>query len=191
MPVVSVVYASRHGATRGIAERISEVLRAEGLEATVASADAPLDPAAEAFVIGSAVYVGSWLKEAKAFVEHHAVQLRQRPVWLFSSGPLAPAAPGTEGREAVNPAVVQELSDLARPRDHGVFAGAFDPSDPPKAISERVIRALPAMQDILVPGDFRDWPAIEAWAHGIAASLRPAATVRPAAPVAAAGGPTM
>jgi menaquinone-dependent protoporphyrinogen oxidase len=37
MARVLVVYASRHGGTRGIAERIGEVLQAEGLEATVAT----------------------------------------------------------------------------------------------------------------------------------------------------------
>ena len=36
---VLVVYASRHGGTRGIAERIGEVLQADGLDAQVASAD--------------------------------------------------------------------------------------------------------------------------------------------------------
>jgi menaquinone-dependent protoporphyrinogen oxidase len=30
---------------------------------------------------------------------------------------------------------------------------------------------MPAARDILPAGDFRDWPAIEAWAREIAAAL--------------------
>ncbi len=61
MTKMLVVYASRHGATRGIAERIGEVLRAEGLEASIATPDEGPDlSAVDAFVIGSGVYIGSW-----------------------------------------------------------------------------------------------------------------------------------
>jgi menaquinone-dependent protoporphyrinogen oxidase len=52
-----------------------------------------------------------------------------------------------------------------------VFAGAFDPKDPPRTLPERVIRMLPMSKGILPVGDFRDWPAIEAWARTIAAEL--------------------
>jgi menaquinone-dependent protoporphyrinogen oxidase len=52
-----------------------------------------------------------------------------------------------------------------------VFQGAFDPNDPPRAISERLVRLMPASNDLLPPGDFREWDAIEAWAHEIAAEV--------------------
>ena len=65
MTKVLVAYGSRHGGTRGIAERIGEVLRTEGLDVEVAAADHVTDVAdADAFVVGSGVYMGSWLKEA-------------------------------------------------------------------------------------------------------------------------------
>jgi menaquinone-dependent protoporphyrinogen oxidase len=31
---------------------------------------------------------------------------------------------------------------------------------------------IPAVKDAHPAGDFRDWPAIEAWAHGIAEALK-------------------
>ncbi len=45
MTKVLVVYGSRHGATRGIAVRIGEVLREDGLEAEVAAAATTLTSA--------------------------------------------------------------------------------------------------------------------------------------------------
>jgi menaquinone-dependent protoporphyrinogen oxidase len=191
MTRVLIVYGSRHGGTRGIAERIGEVLREEGLEATVTAADAARDVRdAGAFVVGSGVYMGSWLNEPLDFMRDHQQALSARPTWLFSSGPLpgsskeAPETdpvtnalgpmdgPGSGGRKKV-----EALSAAIQPRDHRVFFGAFDPKDPPKAMSERIVRMMPAAKDILPPGDFRDWDAIEAWAREIATAL--------AAPVAA------
>ena len=91
MTKVLVVYGSRHGATEGIAQRIGEVLRAQGLAAPVVSADMVADEDvrdADGFVVGSAVYMGHWLKEPTEFLENYPTPLRARPVWLFSSGPL-------------------------------------------------------------------------------------------------------
>lgn len=187
MAKVLVVHGSRHGGTRGIAERVGEVLRAEDHEVIVAPADhASLEDVrtADAFVVGSGVYMGSWLKEPLEFMGRHAEVLASRPTWLFSSGPLlgsskdqpdadpvanalGPAeGPGSGGRKKV-----EELSARIHPRAHRVFAGAFDPKDPPRALSERFVRMMPAARKVLPPGDFRDWDAIAAWAHEIAAEL--------------------
>ena len=182
-----VVYASRHGGTRGIAERLGEVLQADGFDAEVASADkAPRPDAADAVVIGSGVYMGSWLKEGTGFIERNQAALATRPVWLFSSGPLpgssrnttvvdpieaalGPAdGPGSGGRKRI-----AALSAVIHPRDHAVFAGAFDPNDPPRSMPERFLRIMPGSGNILPAGDFRDWPVIDAWAHEIGEALRP------------------
>jgi menaquinone-dependent protoporphyrinogen oxidase len=171
MTVVSVVYASRHGATRGIAERIAEVLRSDGLDATVAPAGGSANANAEAFVVGSAVYIGSWLKDATEYVKRNAAILDSRPVWLFSSGPLGTPGSQPVAGDPVNPKVVAELADAVHPRDHGIFYGAYDPNAPPVAISERLVRLSPMARTLLPAGDFRDWPAIETWAHRIAAEL--------------------
>ena len=182
---VLVVYASRHGGTRGIAERIGEVLLADGFDAQVASADkAPRPDTADAVVIGSGVYMGSWLKEPIGFIERNQATLAARPLWLFSSGPLPGSTakksgdpledalgpeegPGSGGRKKI-----AELSAATNPRDHRIFLGAYDPKDPPRAMSERLIRMMPGSGGLLPTGDFRDWDAIEAWASEIASSLR-------------------
>lgn len=191
MPRVEIVYASRHGGTAGIAERIADVLRREGNEVLLANAAERPDPAGfDAYVVGSGVYMGSWLKEGTDWLERHEAVLATRPVWLFSSGPLpgsskeAPDAdplsnalgpidgPGSGGRKKID-----AISAAIKPRGHGVFQGAFDPKDPPKSMSERLVRMMPAAKSILPPGDFREWDVIEAWARTVASQLPEMETV--------------
>ena len=189
MKKVLVVVASRHGATRGIADRIARVLEAEGLHAAVVSAKAAKDVAlADAVIVGSGVYMGSWLNDGVEFLEGHYPTLRMRPTWLFSSGPLKGSSAEKEGgslEDALGPATgpgsggrkrLEALKDKIRARGHRSFYGAFDPSDGPKSITEGFVRILPASKGLLPAGDYRDWDAIEAWAHEIATELK--ATVR-------------
>jgi menaquinone-dependent protoporphyrinogen oxidase len=186
MSRVQVVYASRHGGTTGIADRIAEVLRAEGVGVMVADAARKPDPDGDfdGYVVGSGVYMGSWLKEGLEFLERHQEILVARPVWLFSSGPLPGSSKETVSADPLEVALgpkegpgsgghrrIVGLAEAVGARDHRVFLGAFDPSDPPGSLSERVVRLMPASRKILPPGDFRDWDAIEAWAREIAASL--------------------
>jgi menaquinone-dependent protoporphyrinogen oxidase len=187
MTKVLVVYGSRHGATEGIARRIGEVLRAEGLAAPVVSADTVADEDvrdADGFVVGSAVYLGRWLKEPTEFLENHPSRLRARPVWLFSSGPLPgstaskdpndpltdalgpEAGPGSGGRKKI-----EELAASIGAREHRVFFGRYDPDAPPRSFPERIVRMLPMAKGVLPHGDFRNWPDIEAWASEIAAAM--------------------
>ena len=80
MARVTVVYASRHGATRGIATRIGEVLRERGFQTAVVEAhEAPNPATADAIVVGSAAYMGKWLDEADDFVRKYGDALRSRP----------------------------------------------------------------------------------------------------------------
>jgi menaquinone-dependent protoporphyrinogen oxidase len=64
-----VAYASKYGDTRQIAERIAQHLRAAaGLEVDVQPVKAIGELAGyDAVVLGSAVYYGSWVKQAVNF----------------------------------------------------------------------------------------------------------------------------
>lgn len=42
-----------------------------------------------AVVLGSAIYLGQWMKPAKEFAARETAALSSVPVWLFSSGPVA------------------------------------------------------------------------------------------------------
>lgn len=173
---VLVVYASRHGATEEIAQRIATGLTDAGLDAAaLAAAEARSVDDYDAFVVGSAVYMFHWMKEAVRFVKRHRETLAARPVWLFSSGPLGTDLVDDEGKdvlEEAEPKDLDELEAMAHPREHRVFFGAWDPEAPAKGMAERFLKAMPASRESLPAGDFRDWPAIDAWAAAIASELQ-------------------
>ena len=159
---VLVAYASKHGATRAIAERVAETLSQHGKEACAQPVESVKDAKFEAAVVGSAVYYGSWMKEAAQFVERNRTTLAEHPVWLFSSGPLGEHVTDDEEQ----PKEVAEFRESISPRDHRTFLGALDRSRLP--FPERMVaKAVRAPE-----GDFRDWPAIAAWAEGIARQLQ-------------------
>jgi menaquinone-dependent protoporphyrinogen oxidase len=81
-----VAYATRYGATRGIADTL--IAHGQPAEAHPVSAISDVGHY-DAFVIGSAVYMFHWRKEALRFVKRNRAVLARRPVWLFSSGPSA------------------------------------------------------------------------------------------------------
>jgi menaquinone-dependent protoporphyrinogen oxidase len=160
---VLVAYASKHGATQEIAERISAKLRQMRKEADVRPVDAVSDAGSyEAFVIGSAIYYGSWLKEATEWVHRNQSILANRPVWLFSSGPL-----GTDVKDAEQqPKEIADFQKTIKPRDHQIFFGSLDHNK--LTFTERmVLKAVRAHE-----GDYRDWAAIDAWAESIARDLK-------------------
>ena len=185
MSRVQVVYASRHGGTAGIAERIAQVLRGEGADVVLAdAADRPDPEGFDAFVVGSGVYLGSSLPQGVEFLERNQTILATRPVWLFSSGPLPGSSKTSDATDPIEVALgpkegpgsggrkrIEAASKLIGPRDHRVFLGAFDPHDPPKTMQERPIRMLPPARRVLPAGDFREWDAIEAWAGSIASAM--------------------
>lgn len=172
---ILVAYASRHGATRGIAERIAAILETDGLDVSLRAVDAvdTID-GYDAFVIGSAAYMGHWLKDAAGFVRRQRAGLAGHPVWFFSSGPVGTDAatdPGTDPLKASEPKEFAEFEHSVPSRDRHVFYGAYDPDLKPGSFLERLSSIIPAVRDALPAGDFRDWPAIEEWAHGIAREL--------------------
>ncbi len=160
---VLVTAATRHSATHEIAEAIAAGLAERGVDAEAL----PIGEVTSldrygAVVLGSAVYMGRWLGEARRFAQLHASTLCVMPVWLFSSGPLGPPEhpipPGT-------PADVPVLLRLTRATAHRTFAGRLKMKR--LHFAERAVaRTIHAPE-----GDARDWDAIDRFAGEIADEL--------------------
>ncbi len=171
---VLVAYASRYGTTGEIAQRIADRLTAAGHATEVKRAREAGDLAEyDAFVVGSAVYFGRWMREAADFVNANTDALGGGGgVWLFSCGPVGTPTDDASRAEQLTeaePGNVAELRQRLGARDHRVFYGALD-RDKLK-LAHRFLTVLPAGRALFSFGDFREWDEIEAWADGIAASL--------------------
>jgi len=173
--VVLVAYATKHGATAGIAERIAADLCHSGAPARSLPVHSVHDVRAfDAVVLGGAAYLSHWDQDATDFARTYRVALRARPVWLFSSGPLGGDVVDVDSAgllQTCRPKEFSELSALVRAQGVQVFLGADDPRALPATVGEHRSALLPAGRATPPAGDFRDWPDIDAWAAQIAAAL--------------------
>lgn len=162
-----VAYATKYGATAGIAEKIANVLREHGLEVTLRKVQEVGDPGAyTAVVLGSAVYIGQWRKEAASFLKTHEKTLAERPLWLFSSGPTGEGDPLELMRGWRFPQNLQPIAERIKPRDITVFHGALF-GEKLSWLERWVVKNVKAPI-----GEYRSWDAITVWAEGIAAVLK-------------------
>lgn len=172
MGTVLVAYATKHHSTAEIAEAIAEELRGHGFdtdclevgEATVGNHDA--------VIMGSAVYMGRWRREATAFLKHHRAELGRVPFWIFSSGPVGDHVEQdlAEDSKWLEPRKVLELAESVGLRGHTVFGGRI-PTDPRGFVEKGMAKNTPEGLR-----DARDWDQIRHWADGIAAELGAART---------------
>lgn len=159
---VIIVVGSKHGSTRSIAEAVGDELRNGGVDVSIVDANSAavsLD-CYDAAVIGSAVYVGRWMKDARNFLNANRESLRKMPLWLFSSGPLGD---GSEQPDAL--ADVSAFAKDVHARDHRIFSGSLDKADLSRA-ERAAVRLVHAPY-----GDAREWGEIRSWAKTIAAQL--------------------
>jgi menaquinone-dependent protoporphyrinogen oxidase len=153
------VIAERSGRMKVL---VTAVLREHGLDSTVGPPEvATTVDGYDAVVLGSAVYVGHWLKPARELVDRSRDALAVRPVWLFSSGPV-----GDPPKPEEDPVDVAEVVAATGARDHRVFAGKLVRKQ--LRFGDKAIAVALRVPD----GDFRDWTEIREWAAGIADVLR-------------------
>jgi menaquinone-dependent protoporphyrinogen oxidase len=164
---VLVTYGSKYGSTAEIARRVGQVLEREGLAVEVKPTGQVTDLGSyDAVVLGSAIYMGQWRKEAAAFLEENQQVLAERPVWFFSSGPTGAGDAADQMKGWRLPEKLQPAAERVHPREIVTFSGKLDPGML-NLLEKLVLKLVKAPT-----GDFRDWSLIETWAAGIARELR-------------------
>jgi menaquinone-dependent protoporphyrinogen oxidase len=164
---VLVTAASKHGATREIAKEIARVLDEHAVANEYLDIDDVTDLSSyEAYVVGSGIYLGNWLKDARRFLDTHAAELVQRPTWLFASGSIVGEPPIADDPDALRAGLVERLVETTHAREHKLFDGKLDTSK--LGLLERAaVRGAHASD-----GDYHDWDEINRWAEEIAGQLR-------------------
>ncbi|MGC0327998.1 menaquinone-dependent protoporphyrinogen oxidase [Streptomyces sp. SAI-170] len=158
---VLVAYGTNNGSTAKIAETIAEILRKEGLTAEALPArSVPSAVPYDAVVVGGGLYAGRWHKDARRFVRRHGKALAERPLWLFSSGPLDASA--SERDIPPVPAVKKAMARLDA-KEHVTFGGCLE-EGAKGWVARMIVRNGKG-------GDYRDFDQIEAWAARIGREL--------------------
>jgi menaquinone-dependent protoporphyrinogen oxidase len=164
---VLVVYGSARGGTQGLAEMVGDELRSMGIDSDVRPAgDVRRIDGYDAVIVGGALYAFRWHRAARRFAKRTATQLRERPTYFFSSGPLDESAlegdiPPVKG--------VRALMDRTDARGHVTFGGRLEPDA--KGFPARAMAKKNA-------GDWRDRDQVRRWTQAVATQLEADATQR-------------
>lgn len=157
MSKVLVAYASKCGSTGEVAQAIGETLCAHGATVDVRRIEEVGDATDyDAFVVGSAIRMGSWLPQAKKFVETNAALLRAAPTAFFTVHMLN--LDDSEESKAARAAYVAPVHAILEPQAEAFFAGKLELSK--MSFLDRMISKMMKAKD----EDRRDWHAIAAWA---------------------------
>lgn len=120
-----ILYATKHGATRDIAQRLAK--RMDGATTIdLGTGSAPAPGGYDCVIIGSSVYAGMLRKEAKEYASKHADALKAVKLGLFISG-MAPEGAQSYAESnypkdvATHAKVVQMLGGTFDPAKSGLF----------------------------------------------------------------------
>ncbi|BEP14093.1 flavodoxin domain-containing protein [Acidothermaceae bacterium B102] len=164
---ILVTAASKHGSTAEIAEAVASTLRVHGHDVVVCAPERVVGVSGfDCVVIGSALYTGGWVREARQFVGRFASDLQGRWIWLFSSGPVGdPMFPATQDLD-IGPILARTGA-----YEHVVFPGRLVAVG--LTLGERLAVRAAGVQ----AGDYRDWDAVRTWAERIDAVMSAAPPV--------------
>lgn len=163
---ILVTYASRFGATAGVAEAIGQTLKEMGAQVEVLPVTDVTDLTPyQAIIAGSAINGGAWLPEALQFVETHQAELQQKPFAAFLV--CMTLSMRNAGRyESYVSTWLEPVRRLVKPVDEGLFAGVLEIKKIP-SLSDRVKFRMSVLFGFWKEGDHRDWNRIRAWAESV------------------------
>jgi menaquinone-dependent protoporphyrinogen oxidase len=157
---ILIAYATKHDSTHQVAEAVAGVLREEGLDVDLrpAAAVGDVEPYA-AVVLGGALYMGRWHRDARHLLHSARHTLAQRPVFVFGMGPLDLEEKSVTGAREQLERALAKVPEV-EPASVAVFGGVIHQTD------------LHFPFNHMPEGDARDQDAIRAWALDVAGVLK-------------------
>jgi menaquinone-dependent protoporphyrinogen oxidase len=154
---ILVAYATKHGSTIEVAEGIADVLRDRGHEVDVGpAADVRALDGYSAVVLGGALYMGHYHADAVRFLKLHRHALHEIPLAVFAMGPKTLAEADVAASRKQLDHALETVPELT-PAAVAIFGGVVDPSK----------LRFPFKR--MAASDARDWDAVAAWGHELAA----------------------
>lgn len=189
MKPVLILYATREGQTRRVAERVAAALHACGRAATiqeVAAIHEPFDLGANAAVVlAASVHAGKHEPELVAFVKRHRAALEGLPtaflsVSLSEAGAEDTSAPAEKREQAaanVRMSLDAFIADTGfHPEQMVPVAGALPYTHYSwfiRFIMKRIAKSAGAPTDTSRDYDFTDWAALDRFAERFVEALPP------------------
>jgi menaquinone-dependent protoporphyrinogen oxidase len=175
-----IVYGTRGGSTKQIAEEIGKVFGEQGFAVTVKDAKDTRGVDVNAFdlvLVGSSVWATKWKRQATGFLKRNARMLAGKKVALFSSG-MAGDDPAKMDYANQSIAKTAAKFPAVRPLALAYFGGCVNFESP--AFMARFMANMMKKNfekqgiDTSKPVDHRDWDAIRKWAADVAAKAKQA-----------------
>ena len=163
-PRVLIAYATKYGTTKEIAKEIQDVLTEKGIESDLISVMETVEiDAYDAVILGSPVYMGKMLVEARDFCQHYRPYLKNTWLAIFVNG-ISCCPPKSAGTSPMI-AAIDEMSEYVIPAMKTAFAGAFSTTELTDADAQITSMVRPPI------GDFRDHEAIRVWALDVVSAI--------------------
>ena len=161
---ILIVYATRAGSTIEVAQVIGEALSGRGYEVDIkAVKENPAVDGYQAFIMGSAIRMGSWLPEAVDFIRKNQPKLSQIPTAIFTCHRLNTS--GDEASRAARAAYIAPIRQIITPQAEAFFSGTLDHAK--LNFVDRLLAQAVEKSTLTPAGDFRDWSRIRSWAQTV------------------------
>ncbi len=173
-----VIYGTRGGATKQIAEKIGKVLGEQGFGVTVEDAKRSRGTDVNSYelvVVGSSVWATMWKWQATRFIKRNMKKLAGKKVALFSSGLLGnDPAKVDEANKSIDKTAAK--FPTIKPIALAYFGGLVD-FEHPAFFARPMAGAMKKDmekkgKDTSKPYDTRDFVAIRKWATDVAAKAK-------------------
>jgi len=166
---ILVVYATKFGSTKEVAEKIGDVIRIKNIPVDVRKVSSVKDLSKySAIILGTPIRMGKPISEAMSFIKKYETGLNAVPVAFFSVG-LYMKEDTPDTREKAIQCMEPVLELVTKPVSIGLFGGKIDYNTMPVILRWMFLKDKSGQ---LSEGDWRNWESITSWIEEILPELR-------------------